>query len=233
MVDSRVPDVVDRECGTSRRRPVCLETQRSGEEGGHLGTGHRLIGAVAGVGRRVAAQGDPRRGDAPDSVFEEVPVVLSEPVFVRRRVVEGAGQHCGHLASGHFAIGAELGIARRVAAPGDAGGGESIDHVLEEMAGVIVEVIDGGRRKLEGPRQEGRHSPAVDRVSRAETVIDRGIAATGDALGGDGLDRSLVSVAVVIDEGSAGREQCSHGSEDEGDHPVHVVLIGGPGPSLK
>ena len=102
------------------------EAQGAGQERGHLGPGHRLVGAVAqGVG--LAAGGDAGPGQGVDVGFVEAACGVGEPGRVGGcRQVEGAGQERGHLGPVHRPVRAE---PQRVdqAARGDLQLGQALD----------------------------------------------------------------------------------------------------------
>ncbi len=205
-IDPGVPDVVRRQGGASCRWSVWGEVGGSGEEGGHLVSSDRVVGAEPGVGRRVAADGHSGGSDLLDCLFEEVAVVVGEPVVVGHRIVEGSGQHGGHLSPGHVPFRAEPVVGRGVAALGYPGGAETVDPSFECAGFVVDEIVVGGGAEIEGSGQEHCHLATGDGPIWTEAIIDRRVAPTGDALGGDGLDAPLVDIPIVIDKRASRRK---------------------------
>jgi hypothetical protein len=98
------------------------------------------------------------------------------------------------------------------------------------------------RRRLERPHQERRHLPPGHGL--VGTVQVGLLATAGDPGIGDGLDRPLVDVAVVVEEGPARiqhrffgddpRAQGRHrqpGGEDDAEQEVHRCDQSGTGPA--
>ena len=193
-----------------RRWSDWCEVHRTREERRHGVAFHHCVGAEPIVGRRVAAQGDTLRRNRLDVGLEEMPVVVCEPVRCRSRIAEGTGEHCGHLPSRHHRLGAESILIRRVASSGDPSRREAVDVILEDVPAIIDEEVLTRCRKLQGAREEGSHLFAIDGPVRAESVVDRRIAAFGHADLGDRFDRSLMDVAVVIDERPTPRQRTQH-----------------------
>ena len=74
---------------------------RSDQEGGHLGSGDRVVGAVAVAERGVAADGDAGVMEAFDVGFVAAAVVIGELVRAGAlRVAVGSDQEGGHLGLG-------------------------------------------------------------------------------------------------------------------------------------
>ena len=69
---------------------------------------------------------------------------------------------------------------------------------------VVAESVHGRWRDREGPHQERCHLAAGDNRIRAEMAV--GITALGDPDGGDRLDVTLRSHAVVVLERASGRQ---------------------------
>ncbi len=115
-------------------------------------------------------------------------VVVDEPVGGRGGVVEGSGEHGGHLSAGHGPFGAEPVGDWWVASGGDSGGGEAVDVVFEEGVVVVGEVVGGGGWQGESAGEEGGHLLAVDCLVGAVAVVGWWVAASGDVGGGDRFD---------------------------------------------
>src|SRR5690606_26716740 len=96
-------------------------------EAGHLAPGDIVAGTEAVVGGWVAPAGDSGRRQGVDLGLEDRVVVVCEAVAVGGDVPVRPGEERRHLASGDAAVRAEPVVRRRVAAFGDAGGGEGVD----------------------------------------------------------------------------------------------------------
>ena len=134
---------------------------------------------------------------------------VAEAHPTRRGEVEAAGDEGGHLAAGDEAVGAEPAAATAIR---DAGGRQAVDRDREAVAGWHVAEAHAARRgQVEGPGQEGRHLAAGDEAIGAEEVVRRRVAAVGDPLGRDRLDRTLELRAVVVEERATGWQGGAHG----------------------
>jgi hypothetical protein len=160
-----------------------------GEEAGHLVPQHVVGGAEAVVGGRVAALGDPGGAESVDVGFEHRVVVVDEQVTP---AVVGVShrphQERRHLAPGHEVVGTEAVVGRRVAPPGDPGGGELLDVGLEHRAVVVGEGVVESLGEAQGSHQERGHLAAGDSIGRTVSVVRGRVTAPGDPFGGDGLD---------------------------------------------
>ena len=152
---------------------ISTSPRAPGQEGGHLGPGDRLVGAVA-PRLAGAACGDAGRGQGVDVGLVEVACGVGEPGRVGGLEVERPLQERGHLGPVHRPVRAE---PQRIhqAARGDLQIGQALDVGQPAVVGVDVgeaRLGCGGRFGLvEDPHQPDRHSPALHLVAGAEHVL--------------------------------------------------------------
>ncbi len=143
-------------------RDAARRGQRQGadQERRHLPAGHRVVRAEPVVGGRVAALGDARGRELVD-IDRERPRYIGEVGPAGRRQPKTSDQEGRHLRPGDGVPRAEQVVEGRVAAAGDAGGGDRLDRALEDRPVVVDEGAarrEGrtrGRRRGEQPRDEG------------------------------------------------------------------------------
>ena len=166
------------------------QVERPGEEGRHLSSGYRLVGAVPPL---AAAGGDAGGRQRVDGRGVAVAARVGEPG--RRAVleVEGAGQEGGHLSSGDGLVGA-VPHWGGVAALGDSQLGQALCVGRPPDGGVQVGEPRVRRRGglVDGPDEPYAHHPAQERLVGAEPTL----AAFGvfqDPLAGQCFDGGFVN----------------------------------------
>ncbi len=93
---------------TTDRDDLHPRVREDHEDGCHLATGDRIIGAVAVVRRRVAAFRDAGSRQCIDVVLEHAVVIVREEVQVGGTEREGPAEKGRHLAAGHRVFRTEL-----------------------------------------------------------------------------------------------------------------------------
>ena len=176
------------------------ETERPGQERGHLTPGNRIPGAVQGGSASERDTGVCHRVDVR---LVSVTVVVGEPVDYRRQQTKRSSQKRGHLGPSDGIV---VAIDARTASQCDPSIGDGVDVRLVDRSVVVVEMIKARRDEVECPGQEGRHLAPCDAVVWA--VPGRvGSTAESDALGHYRFDVALVGVAVVVYERAARRQR--------------------------
>ncbi len=211
--------------------------ERPNEEGGHLGAGHRIVGAEVG---RIAALGDAGCEEAVDVVLEGVADGVDEPGRSSRRKAERPVQEGGHLATGHDVAGTEAPV---LAALCDTRGRQRLDVV---PVGAVEGVGEGERTRDRVAELDHRHGialreggePVLSEVVRLGgsdadlvTGVPRGVpagAVPGDLLGADhvelaGFHDPQADVGVERHGAAAHVRQLVHVGEDQ---LVNDVLVG-------
>ena len=186
------------------------ETQRSGQERGHLGSRDGLVGAVA---PRLAgtACGDAGRGQGVDVGRVEIAFGVGEPGWAGGRQVERPLQECGHLGPVHRPVRAEPGRLGSTAQrhlqgeePFDKRGPPLVRiHVLEARGNHW-----SGIGAVEHPHQPYRHLPALERLIGADqsrTALD----ASEHTPRSQRVQRRLMHAAVIVAEVSPGSFICN------------------------
>src|SRR5690606_16291278 len=105
---------------------------------------------------------------------------------------QAPGHEGGHLAAGDQVGGTVFGVGGGVAAPGDAGGGQSVDVAFVDRARSVGELAVGAGCKVEGADQERGHLLAGDVVGGTVEGVGGRVASQGDAQRGDLFDSGLV-----------------------------------------
>ena len=110
---------------------------------------------------------------------------------------EGPDDEGSHLSTSHIVVGAESVVGRRVAALGNPSSRDLVDCILEHGAVVVDELVQVGRRQLQGASQERRHLTTGDRVVTAVAPV---AAAHGQTSFEEAAGRALIERAVVVVE---------------------------------
>src|SRR5680860_1377014 len=132
------------------------------EESGHLPPGDQISRAEAVVDRRIATSGNSGGAETVDVAFEYRIVVVDEEVAASViRQIERAYEERGHLPSGHWVVGAETVVDRRIATSGNSGGAETVDVAFEYRIVVVDEEVAASViRQIERAYEERGHLPS-------------------------------------------------------------------------
>ena len=188
------------------------------EEGRHLCSSHRRMGAVLRVGGRVAAFGDPGGRQCFDvTSMDRVPDVGEARRLDGGFETQRLHEESGHLPPGDRPQWAEAVVLGRIASPGDVGRRHMLDGVFEDRITDIREnaVVDLWQRKR--PVEEGGHLASGHRSVGAEDrfVV---VAAARDAGGSQPFDGRFVDAALVVIERAARRELLLGEGRNGGEH---------------
>src|SRR5690606_12983503 len=129
---------------------------------------------------------------------------------------QGPGEEGRHLGPDQGPLGTELIVGGRIAAGGDAGGGDRLDVALEDRVVVVTEGIGGAGPVLhEGTVQEGGHLTPGDGVLGSKGAVGPTL---GDPGLGEGVDVGLERRTIVIGEGVGVAGRQAQGPHQEGSH---------------
>ena len=162
--------------------------QCSGEEGGYLGSGDGLVGAVAVVVGWVAALGYSCLGEPVDVLFVGGSVVVAEVVAFRLRQFQCSGEEGGYLGSGDGLVGAVAVVVGWVAALGYSCLGEPVDVLFVGGSVVVAEVVAFRLRQFQCSGEEGGYLGSGDGLVGAVAVVVGWVAALGYSCLGEPVD---------------------------------------------
>ena len=168
------------------------------EECGHGSPVDVEGGTVFVVGGRVAAFGDPSRGEPVDVMFENRIVVVDEqiPTTIIDQSESSDNESC-HLSPVDNVFGTEVGAAT---ASSDPGFGHTVDVVFEDRVVVVAEIVLRCCRQVQGTVDESGHHLAGHWIVGTEQSIRRRVATFGDALLSRPLDIPLKQMTNNVDE---------------------------------
>lgn len=159
-----------------------------------------IVWAVPVVGGGVAAFGNPRGGEPVDIAFECGVVVVNEAIATAVvRVVQRTDQERCDLTSRDGIVWTEPVVYWWVAAPGDPGGSEPFDICFEDRAVVVTEWIVQPVGEIQASDEEGGDLTPGHGVVGAEPIVQRWVAASGDALVCHPLDVCFKDTQLIAD----------------------------------